>query len=97
MARVSLLGGEAAKAARPSLVSEERGTTPAAPSQQPTPSPAKRNSRAGLKHIGGYLDDATVEKVALLRARLKLDNSQLIERAIIELYDRQRAEGAFRG
>jgi hypothetical protein len=39
---------------------------------QPAPIPP---SRAGLKHIGGYFELATVEKVALLRARLKLDNS----------------------
>jgi len=28
-------------------------------------------SRAGLKHFGGYLDDETLEKIALLRIRLK--------------------------
>ena len=52
-------------------------------------------SRAGLKHIGGYFDDHTVEKVALLRARLKLDNSELIKLAIDELYTKQRAKRAF--
>ena len=98
MARASLLGGEAAKAARPRLVSDERApAAPASTAEAPTPATPKRSTRAGLKHIGAYLDDAAVEKVALLRARLKLDNSQLIERAITELYDRQRAEGAFRG
>ena len=97
MARASLLGGEAAKAVRPRLVSEEP-ESPQAVTTPEAPAPAaKRSTRAGLKHIGAYLDDAAVEKVALLRARLKLDNSQLIERAITELYDRQRAEGAFRG
>jgi len=35
--------------------------------------------RAGLKHIGAYLDRETVEKVAILRARLGLDNSKLIK------------------
>ena len=97
MARASLLGGEAAKAARPRLMSEERAPDQPATTSAAPPAVPKRNTRAGLKHIGAYLDDAAVEKVALLRARLKLDNSQLIERAITELYDRQRAEGAFRG
>ena len=31
--------------------------------------PAKPNSRAGLKHIGGYFDREDVEKIAILRAR----------------------------
>ena len=48
--------------------------------------PGRAASRAGLKHIGGYFGRDTVEKVAILRARLDLDNSQLIKRAIDELY-----------
>lgn len=52
-------------------------------------------SRAGLKHIGGYFDDETVEKVAVLRARLKKDNSQLIKLAIDDLYSKQSAKRAF--
>lgn len=58
--------------------------------------PAKAvGARAGLKHIGGYFDDETVEKVALLRARMKLDNSQLIKRAIDDLYAKHSAKRAF--
>ena len=56
---------------------------------------AVKNTRAGLKHIGGYLDADTVEKVAILRARLKLDNSQLIKRAIEELFERENAARKF--
>ncbi len=52
-------------------------------------------SRIGLKHIGGYLPDDVVEKVALLRARLKLDNSELITLAINDLYTKQKAKKAF--
>ena len=52
-------------------------------------------SRSGLKHIGGYFDRDTVEKVAVLRARLDLDNSQLIKRAIDELYSREGAARKF--
>jgi hypothetical protein len=57
--------------------------------------PAKAAGRDGLKHIGGYLDLDTVEKVALLRARLSLDNSQLIKRAIDELFSREGAARKF--
>jgi hypothetical protein len=53
------------------------------------------SSRAGLKHFGGYLDDATLEKIALLRVRLKKDNSELIKLAIDELYAKNHAKRAF--
>jgi hypothetical protein len=52
-------------------------------------------SRFGLKHIGGYLTPDTVEKVAILRARLDLDNSELITLAVEELYRKQAAKKAF--
>lgn len=61
--------------------------------QAPKPKPA--NTRVGLKHIGGYLDADTVEKVAILRARLRLDNSQLIKKAIEELFERENAARKF--
>ena len=53
------------------------------------------NSRTGLKHIGGYFDREDVEKVAVLRARLGLDNSQLIQLAVNELYKKHNAQRAF--
>jgi hypothetical protein len=52
-------------------------------------------TRIGLKHIGGYLAPDIVEKVAVLRARLRLDNSELITLAINELHNRQKAKRAF--
>ena len=52
-------------------------------------------SRKNLKHIGGYFDAGTVERVAILRARLSLDNSELIKLAVDELYSRQKAKRAF--
>ena len=58
------------------------------------PKPVSK-TRAGLKHIGGYLDADTVEKVAILRARLRLDNSQLIKKAIEELFERENAARKF--
>jgi hypothetical protein len=59
------------------------------------PQKSPGNSRKGLKHIGGYFAAPTVERVALLRARLSLDNSQLIELAIEELYNKHKAKRAF--
>ena len=60
------------------------------------PAKAKpKRSRAELKHFGGYLDDDTLEKIALLRVRLKMDNSELIKHAIEELHRRQHAKRAF--
>ena len=56
---------------------------------------ASVKSRENLKHIGGYVDDATVEKVAILRARLKMDNSELITEAISELYNKHKTKKAF--
>ena len=63
--------------------------------EAPTPATGKPSSRAGLKHFGGYLDDETLEKIALLRARLKKDNSALIKLAIDDLYRRHEAKRAF--
>ena len=55
---------------------------------------AGATSRAGLKHFGGYLDDATLEKIALLRVRLKKDNSEFIKLAIDELHAKHAARRA---
>lgn len=52
-------------------------------------------TRKGLKHIGGYFNRDMVEKVAILRARLGLDNSELIELAINELHSKHKAQRAF--
>jgi len=74
----------------------ELAETPPPPAVQPQRVKAEVTpSRAGLKHIGGYFGDETVEKVAVLRARLRLDNSELIKRAIDELYSKQAAKRAF--
>ena len=52
-------------------------------------------SRKGLKHIGGYCDDDTAEKFAIMRVRLKLDNSELLIEAINELYDKYKTKKVF--
>lgn len=66
-------------------------------SQVPSTKSAKRpaHGRAGLKHIGGYFGVETAEKVAVLRARLRLDNSELLELAIDDLHRKLMAKRAF--
>jgi hypothetical protein len=61
--------------------------------QKSTRQPA--STRTGLKHIGGYFDVETVEKVAILRARLRLDNSELIKLAVDDLHRKHMAKRAF--
>jgi hypothetical protein len=80
----------------------EVGIAPAVTANGPTEqqlsvaSPPKRSDpRANLKHIGGYFDVEMVEKIAILRARLKLDNSELIKLAIDDLYRKHNAKRAF--
>jgi hypothetical protein len=69
---------------------------PSIPRDEPAPTTAARPaSRTGLKHIGGYFDKETVEKVAVLRARLDLDNSGLIKLAIEELHRKHAAKRSF--
>ncbi len=65
------------------------------PAAATKPKPVVAPSRATLKHFGGYLDDDTLEKIALLRIRLKLDNSRLIKQAIEDLYRKHSAKRAF--
>jgi hypothetical protein len=81
------------------LASAEPEAPPAriapAPEVAAKPASAGGSSRAGLKHIGAYLDRETVEKIALLRARLALDNSQLIKLAVERLYAGESAKRKF--
>jgi hypothetical protein len=81
--------------AEPEAGTPEITIRPAGGRRKAQEQPPAATSRAGLKHIGGYVDGDTVEKVALLRARLSLDNSQLIKLAIDELYTKHRAKRAF--
>ena len=89
------LGDEAATqgpAEAPPVLGTEPKTTPAPAAKAAR---AAAPSRAGKKHFGGYLGDDTLEKIALLRVRLKKDNSELIEFAIEELFRRHHAKRAF--
>jgi hypothetical protein len=63
--------------------------------EAPAPKASRSTTRSGLKHIGGYFDRADVEKFAVLRARLGLDNSQLIKLAVEELYKKHEAKRVF--
>jgi hypothetical protein len=53
--------------------------------------------RAGQKHLGAYFDkgDPILERVAILRARLDMTNSELIEHSLNELWKRHEAGRAF--
>jgi hypothetical protein len=68
---------------------------PAPPTSKPRPVRKVAKQRSDLKHFGGYLDDDTLEKIALLRVRLKKDNSDLIKLAIDELHAKHKAKRAF--
>lgn len=66
-----------------SVTSEDKPPL-AANADAPAPKATRAASRNGSKHIGGYFDTADVEKIAILRARLRLDNSELIKLAVNE-------------
>jgi hypothetical protein len=74
--------------------SNETAPAAAAPARK-SAAASKPSGRAGLKHIGGYFDAETVERVAILRARLSLDNSELLKLAIDDLFSREKAKRAF--
>ena len=65
------------------------------PKEKQQARPRTPASRTGLKHIGGYFERGDVEKIAILRARLGLDNSELIKLAIEDLYRKHEAKRAF--
>lgn len=73
----------------------ERAAPAAKPRASREPAAKAAGTRAGLKHIGGYFDRETVEKVAVLRARLDLDNSELIKLAIEDLHRKHMAKRAY--
>lgn len=70
------------------------------PAVKRTPAPVAEKpvaKRAGQKHLGAYFDkgDPILERVAILRARLDMNNSELIEHALHELWRRHEAGRAF--
>lgn len=75
--------------AQPEAAPATEGSTP------PQGGKVRRPKQSELKHIGGYFERDTVEKVAILRARLGKDNSALLKLAIDELYSRHEAKRTF--
>lgn len=82
------------KAAEPEAVEPDVGKPISEPVTPPKPAPARR---AGQKHLGAYFDkgDPILERVAILRARLDMTNSDLIEHALNELWARHEAGRKF--
>lgn len=64
---------------------------------EPVRAAATSATRVGQKHLGAYFDkrDPILERVALLRTRLDMTNSELIEHALNELWKRHEAGRAF--
>ena len=79
------------KAAEPDLEADEAEKPAADKSEKAS------GKRSGQKHLGAYFDkgDPILERVAILRARLDMTNSDLIEHALNELWKRHEAERAF--
>lgn len=69
---------------------------PAAEHAEPRRPPLAKG-RASQKHLGAYFEksDPILERVAILRARLDMTNSELIEHALNELWARHEAGRAF--
>ena len=78
------------RAARAAPPPAKAGRPPKPASEYPS-----QAARSQLKHFGGYVDDGTLEKIALLRIRLKKDNSELIAHAIAELHRQHTAKRVF--
>lgn len=68
--------------------------TAAAPRE---PGRQKTSSDPSRKHIGGYFDPDFVEKFAVLKARLRLDNSELIKIAVEAFEASENARRTFGG
>ena len=82
--------GRAVEAEPDPEVGQGTGTAPPAPER-----PAGR--RSSQKHLGAYFDkgDPILERVAILRARLDMTNSELVEHALNELWKRHEAGRRF--
>jgi hypothetical protein len=89
------MGGSLTEPPPPPPVAVEAPPAKRPPASKAEPKGRLAPSRSSLKHIGGYLERDTVEKVAVLRARLGLDNSELIKLAIDELHRKHTAKRSF--
>ncbi|WP_158644707.1 hypothetical protein [Paracoccus jeotgali] len=84
----------AMKTAEPETDHNEAPSDSASPGR---PGAKAASTRAGQKHLGAYFDkgDQILERVAILRMRLDMNNSELIEHAINELWKRHEASRVF--
>lgn len=92
-----LLAAMMSKEPEPQMAAAPVSPKPAA-NRTPEPVADKQVAkRAGQKHLGAYFDkgDPILERVAILRARLDMNNSELIEHALHELWKRHEAGRAF--
>lgn len=62
-----------------------------------SPGRQRTSSDPTKKHIGGYFEPDFVEKFAVLKARLGMDNFELMIRAIDALWADEEARRAFGG
>lgn len=88
------------KKPNPLLAAMAKGAGPEPAPAPPLAEPEARKpsgKRSGQKHLGAYFDkgDPILERVAILRARLDMTNSELIEHALDELWRRHEADRAF--
>ncbi|MTE01779.1 hypothetical protein GIY56_15930 [Paracoccus sp. YIM 132242] len=88
------------KKPNPLLAAMGKGAEPRqAEAGKPDPVVPERvaGKRSAQKHLGAYFDkgDPLLERVAILRARLDMTNSELIEHALDELWKRHEAGRAF--
>lgn len=87
--------------ANPLLAAMGKTAEPEPVEAKPEPAPmqvkATSGKRVGQKHLGAYFEkgDPILERVAILRARLDMTNSELIEHALSELWKRHEADRAF--
>ena len=90
------------KKPNPLLAAMGKATDPELETNEPEQSGVEKagkatGKRAEQKHLGAYFDkrDPILERVAILRARLDMTNSELIEHALNELWKRHEAKRVF--
>lgn len=99
-----LLGTQSMKKTNPLLaamktaepeIDQDKAPSDSASSGRPVTRAA--STRVGQKHLGAYFDKSNqiLERVAILRMRLDMNNSELIEHAINELWKRHEASRVF--
>jgi hypothetical protein len=76
------------------ITTDAPATTPA-PASASTHRVTELRRAANKRHFGAYLDQPTLERIALLRARLRMDNGQLMAEAVNLLWKQMETERKF--